>query len=58
MGREKLEGNESVELEVLGLVDHTHPALAELREDLIVRYSLTDHPVPPERSVHGMKSFS
>jgi hypothetical protein len=36
MGREELEGNESVELEILGLIDYSHAALAELLEDLVM----------------------
>jgi hypothetical protein len=40
--REKLEGHEAVEPGVLGLVDNTHPATAELLDDAVVRDGLVD----------------
>jgi len=42
-GREELQGNDAVELRVVGAVDHSHPPLTELREDGIVGDGLTDH---------------
>src|SRR5450759_5371440 len=39
----KLEGDETAETCVLGLVDHTHPAAAEFFEDAVVQDVLFDH---------------
>jgi len=36
-------GDEAAQFGVLGLVDHTHAATAELLEDTIVRHRLADH---------------
>ena len=41
--RQHLDGDEAVQVRVAGLVDHTHPALAELLEDLVVRDGASDH---------------
>ena len=41
--REELERHEAAKPEVLGLVDHTHPAGADLGDDAIVRDGLADH---------------
>jgi hypothetical protein len=38
----KLERNKPTERSVFGLVDHTHPATAELLDDQVVRNGLTD----------------
>ncbi len=35
----------SVELEMLGFIDHSHSAFAELFEDFVVGYGLADHPL-------------
>src|ERR1700730_10982233 len=40
---QKLQGDKSVQGHVLGLVDHTHPAAAELLNDTVVRDGLADH---------------
>ena len=40
---QELQGDEAAELSVLGLVDHTHPAAAELLDDAVVRNGLADH---------------
>src|ERR1035438_4765848 len=40
---EELQGNKTVKLYVLGLIDHTHPAAAELLQDAVVRDGLDDH---------------
>ena len=40
--RQDLEGDEAVQMGVAGLVDDTHPALAELLEDTVVRDRLPD----------------
>jgi hypothetical protein len=40
--REELERHEAAKPEVLGLVDHTHPASADLGDDAIVRDDLAD----------------
>jgi hypothetical protein len=41
--RKKLQGYKTVEARVLGLVDHTHPATAELLNHPVVRDVLADH---------------
>jgi hypothetical protein len=41
--REELEGNDALELRVLGLVNHSHPALTEFLEDLVVGYGPAGH---------------
>jgi hypothetical protein len=41
---QKLQGHKSVEGYVLGLVDNTHSATAELLDDPVVRDGLADHP--------------
>jgi len=41
--REKLERNGAAERRVLGFVDDTHPALAELLEDPVMRYCFPYH---------------
>jgi len=41
--REKLQRDETTEFSVLGLVDHTHPAAAQLLDNAVVRDGLTDH---------------
>ena len=40
---QKFEGDKAVETHVLGLVDHTHAATAELLDDAVVRDGLADH---------------
>ncbi len=40
---QKLQGDETMEPGVLGLVHHTHPAPAELLDDAVVRDGLADH---------------
>ena len=40
---QELQRDMAMQLEVFGLVDHTHPAATELREDAIVRDGLADH---------------
>jgi hypothetical protein len=45
--RQELPGNEAAEFSVLGLVDHTHPAAAELLDNAVVRDGLPDHAVGP-----------
>ena len=40
---QKLEGDKAAELDVLGFVDHTHPAAAELLDNAVVRDGLADH---------------
>ena len=41
--RQHLDGDDTIEVCVAGLVDHTHPALAELRFDSVAIERLTDH---------------
>jgi len=40
---QKLQGDKSVQGYVLGLIDNTHPATAELLDDAVVRDGLADH---------------
>ena len=40
---QELEGDETVQARVLGLVDHAHAAAAELSEDAVVRNRRVDH---------------
>src|ERR1700730_17274629 len=40
---QKLQRNETAQLQVLGFIHHTHPATAELLDDAIVRDGLADH---------------
>jgi len=40
---QKLQGDESPKPGVLGLVDDTHPAAAQLLDDVVVRDDLADH---------------
>ena len=40
---QELERDEAAKLGVFGLVDHTHPAAAELFDDAVVRDGLADH---------------
>jgi hypothetical protein len=41
--RKELQGNETVELGVLGLVDHTHATTAQLLNNSVVGDGLTNH---------------
>src|SRR5438105_4161072 len=41
--RQKLQGDEAVQLYVLCLVDNTHAATAEFLDDAVMRDSLADH---------------
>src|ERR1022692_3558514 len=41
--RQELQGNKTMEDYVLSLIDHAHPATAQLLDDLVVRDSLADH---------------
>ncbi len=43
MGGKKLEGDQPVELEIARLEDDAHTPAAELLEDLVVGYGLSDH---------------
>ena len=40
--RKKFQGHKTVEANVLGLIDHTHPTTSELLDDAVVRDSLAD----------------
>src|SRR5512146_288192 len=44
--REKLQGYNPVELCIVGLIDHTHPALTELLEDCVMGDGFIDHSDP------------
>src|SRR5262249_31149012 len=41
--RQKLQSHKAAKFDVLGLVDHTHPAPAELVDDAVVGDGLTNH---------------
>ena len=41
--RQELQSDHAAEFEVLGLVDHTHPAATELLDDAVVRDGLPEH---------------
>jgi hypothetical protein len=41
--REEFQGDEATEIGVLGFVDNTHPAAAQLLDDAVVRDGLADH---------------
>ena len=47
LGREDLQRDEPVQVEVLGLVDDPHSAFAELLDDAIVAERPADHAVSP-----------
>jgi alkylation response protein AidB-like acyl-CoA dehydrogenase len=51
MRRQKLQRHRAVKLRILGLVDDTHPAFAELLGDAVVRDGLADHvgPILPRK---------
>src|SRR2546426_8661004 len=42
-GGQELQGNETVQPHVLGLVDHTHASATELLDDVVMRDGLADH---------------
>src|SRR3984893_3055185 len=41
--RQKLEGDEPAELQILGFVNHSHPTAADLFDNAVVRDGLADH---------------
>jgi hypothetical protein len=41
--RQELESYEAMQLYILGFVNHTHPAIAQLLDDAVVRKGLPDH---------------
>ena len=41
--RQELQSDEASEFGVLGLIDHTHPAAAQLLDDAVVRDGLADY---------------
>ena len=45
-GRKELEGDNSLEPGIFGLVDHTHSSLAQFLEDSVMRYGLAYHCLP------------
>ena len=50
---EKFQGDEAVQLDVLGLVDHAHAATAKLLDDPVVGNSLAEHSVNATWRVEG-----
>ena len=53
--RQKLQGDETVQARVLGLVNHTHAAAAELLDDAVMRDGLVDHKQMPR--LFGLSSY-
>src|SRR5712691_13529715 len=43
MIRQELQGDKAAQFDILSLVNHTHPATAELLDDAVVRDGLPDH---------------
>ena len=43
LARQKLEGHSALELRVLGLIHHAHPALPKLLEDFVMGDGFTNH---------------
>jgi hypothetical protein len=41
--RQELQGDEAMQLGVFGLIDHTHPAAAQLLQNTVVRNRLAQH---------------
>jgi hypothetical protein len=41
--RQELQGDKAVQLYVLSLIDHTHPAATKLLDDPVVRDGLANH---------------
>jgi len=41
--RQELQGDKATQFDILGLVDDTHAATAELLDDAVVRDGLPDH---------------
>ena len=50
--RQELQSDEAAEFGVLGLVDHTHAAPAELLDDAVMRDGLADHAGSLQRTVN------
>ena len=48
--RQELQGDETMEPGVFGLVDHTHPAAAQPFDDAVMRDGLAEHWTTGERS--------
>ncbi len=44
---QKLQSHKAMQPRILGFVDHTHPATAELIDDTVVRDGLADHGIGP-----------
>lgn len=58
MLRQEFECYNAIELRVLGLIDHTHPALSKFLKNLIVGYYLTYHnPIFPSSTPHILAHF-
>src|SRR4029077_9490256 len=51
---QKLQGDKPAESDVLGLIDDTHPAAADLLNNAIVRNGLAEHVVRICPGAHGM----
>ncbi len=51
-GGEKLEGHEAPQIDVFGLVHHTHPASAQLLDDAVVG----DGPADQRRGIHDWRT--
>ena len=55
---ELVEGDQAVEARVAGLVDDTHPALAELLQDLVVTHRPPDHFRSPSSAIQMLPARS
>ena len=55
---QKLQRDKAVQFHVLGLIDDTHPAAAQLLDDAVVRDSLADHALADHLAdIIGLKSL-
>jgi hypothetical protein len=43
VGRQDLDGDQTIQVRVTGFVDFAHAALAQLLDDAVVRYGLANH---------------
>src|ERR1700680_760560 len=53
--RKEFQADEASNLKVFGLVDHAHPAAAELLDYAVMRYGFADHSRPGSSPGHGRR---
>src|SRR5580658_4015811 len=53
LGRQELERDVAAQVDVLGLIDNTHPAAAQLRDDTVVGDGLADHALADHFGEHS-----